>query len=100
MELLVSNVDKDQVLFNKTYNLIEDKNIFLTKSEKKSFENLNLLVKEIKKVNKNLVEGFSELSSDILSELGNIEGSVSYMSDTLHSLDSNFENFSKDYFKR
>lgn len=100
MELLVSNVDKDQVLFNKTYNLIEDKNIFLTKSEKKSFENLNLLVKEIKKVNINLVEGFRELSSDILSELGNIEGSVSNMSDTISNLDTNFEYFSKDYFKR
>ena len=67
MKSLIHNVNKDKVLYNKLYNLIEDEGIFMTKNEKESLNYLRNFSKDIMSLKKNITDGFNKLTTEISS---------------------------------
>ncbi len=65
LNVIIDNVDKDIVLFNKYFNLIEDEGIFLTKPEKKSLQTLKLIVNELDSINSSITKGISNLNREL-----------------------------------
>ena len=65
LNVIIDNVDKDIVLFNKYFNLIEDEVIFLTKLEKKSLQTLKLIVNELDSMNSSITKGISNLNREL-----------------------------------
>tara|TARA_B100001059_G_C17787669_1_gene558135 strand:+ start:382 stop:1398 length:1017 start_codon:yes stop_codon:yes gene_type:complete len=95
MKSLIHNVNKDKVLYNKLYNLIEDEGIFMTKTEKESLNYMKKVSTGIISLNNNIVDGFSKLETEIISLNKNItdgfsklETEISMVSSVLYDLDS------------
>ena len=43
MDVLINSVDSDKVMFNKVYNTLEDRGVFLSNYDKLNYENLALI---------------------------------------------------------
>ena len=84
MKSLINNVNKDKVLYNKLYNLIEDEGIFMTKTEKESLNYMKKVSTGIISLNNNIVDGFIHLSKG-LNELTMINTDIS---NSLYDIDS------------
>ena len=76
MKSLIHNVNKDKVLYNKLYNLIEDEGIFMTKTEKESLNYMKKVSTGIISLNNNIVDGFIHLSKGV-NELTMINTDIS-----------------------
>lgn len=98
LNILVSEVNGDVVLFNKTYNLIEDEGIFLTKSEKESIEYLKKIFKQINNLNKDLNKGLSELNNNLKEIEKSINVGFSKVNTHLKNIDSNLDSVSDSLF--
>ena len=89
MDVLVNAVKSDKVLFNKIYNLLEDRGIFMTEYDKSNYYNLSTIASNIvtlvdqsfqisqhlSNINYELWETNSKLG-DINESLGNIDAGV------------------------
>ena len=84
MKSLIHNVNKDKVLYNKLYNLIEDEGIFMTKTEKESLNYMKKVSTGIISLNNNIVDGFIHLSKGV-NELTMINTEIST---SLYDIDS------------
>ena len=78
--IIISEVERDTVLFNKVYNYLEDKGFFMSEIEKSNFKNLEKISKELYNMNYNINKKFSELIK-----------SISYQNDQLNLINSNLE---------
>jgi len=83
MSIFITEVDKDKVKFNKAYNLLEDKGLFLTANEKnlnQMFANMTGILYELKNELRSIRSNVAEsnmLLSDISSEI-NYSNSLLY----------------------
>ena len=89
MKSLINNVNKDKVLYNKLYNLIEDKGVFMTKTEKESLNYMKKVSSGVIELNKNIVNGFNILESqlsDVSSGLYDLDSSLGMVSSSLDDI--------------
>lgn len=89
MKSLIHNVNKDKVLYNKLYNLIEDEGVFMTKTEKESLNYMKKVSSGVIELNKNIVDGFEILESqlsDVSSGLYDLDSSLGMISSSLDDI--------------
>jgi len=89
MKSLIHNVNKDKVLYNKLYNLIEDEGIFMTKTEKDTLNYMKNISSGIISLNNNIVDGFKHLTKEVStmsSELSDLDYSLSMISGSLDDI--------------
>ena len=89
MKSLIHNVNKDKVLYNKLYNLIEDEGVFMTKTEKESLNYMKKVSSGVIELNKNIVDGFEILESqlsDVSSGLYDLDSSLGMISSSLDNI--------------
>lgn len=91
MNILVNEVDGDVVLFNKTYNLIEDKGIFLTKNQKESLQYLKKIYTQINNLNNDLNKGLSKLNHNLKEIEKSINIGFSKVNTQLENINSNLD---------
>jgi hypothetical protein len=91
--LLTSEINGDRVLYNKVYNLIEDKGLFLSKPEKESIDLQRQISGKLTNVISSLKGVFNELSTTnkLLSEQLNSLNTIKYGMDELSSEVSSLE---------
>ena len=93
MDVLCNGILVDKVMFNKIYNNLEDKGIFLTKYEKINMEylssiarNIEQVVDQLNDINDSLIE-VNEHLWQINDSIYSINDGISSMSDTLKEID-------------
>ena len=92
MKSLINNVNKDKVLYNKLYNLIEDEGIFMTKTEKESLNYMKKVSSGVIELNKNIVDGFNILESqlsDVSSGLSDLDSGLLMISSSMDDINMN-----------
>lgn len=90
--IIISEVNRDVVLFNKVYNYLEDKGFFLNDIEKSNYENLNKISRELYDMNFNLNKKFSELIKSVNyqnEKLDLINKNLNHIDSSLFSIDVN-----------
>lgn len=92
--LLISEINRDKVLYAKVYNLIEDKGLFLSKPEKESMNIQKQISNKLSHVIHNLKDVFNELNTtnklltEQLDSLDTIEYKIDNLSSELSIMDS------------
>ena len=95
LNVIIENVDKDKVLFNKYYNFIEDEGIFLTEPEKKSLQTLDLIVNELNSINTTINIGFSSLQKELSGINNTLKMGFDTIQNTFESLSESNEKYLK-----
>ena len=101
-EILVNEVDNDVVLFNKTYNRLEDKGYFLNEIEKLNIKMLENISDNLVNINSGINDlsnaferGFRQVNQNlefINGELVNIDLSTSLNGDYLYDISLSLPN--------
>jgi hypothetical protein len=87
MDVLIDAVISDSVLFNKVYNMLEDRGVFMTAYDKMNFENLSSIASNmVQIVEQNEIS--NENLSNINRELWETNSRLEYSNEFLGSIDA------------